>query len=81
MAQSAWSGHAYGFENMGEYAEKLMLFMKAYNLPTEKLADYYAKANEEYEKIAQSETLSFLNGDDTDKLEKYDMHFRQLPAT
>ena len=67
VAQGAWMAHAYGFENMREYYEPISDYIKENGLDSSQVDSAYKNVNREYNAVR-----SFMNPDDTSRLEKLD---------
>lgn len=69
MAEGAWCGHCYGFENMGEYYRVIVDFMKKNKLNCKELVKSYEAVTKEYNRLLKDKTFSFLNPDDPRKID------------
>lgn len=78
VAYSAWSSHCYTFEYMDEYYKQIISFMKENNIPTDKLVSAYETAVAEFNRITESDNLSFLKKDDTKALDDSDYYLLKM---
>ena len=74
-AEGAWSGHAYGFEVMDKYYGELTEYLAAKQIDYSSLERAHRNVMEEYDSLLDSDTKSFLNPADTEKLQKLDVKF------
>ena len=75
MAQGAWMGHAYGFENMREYYEPISDYMKKNGLDSSQVDTSYQSVVREFDAVSSDASKSFMRDEDTKKLEQLDTRF------
>ena len=80
VAQGAWMGHAYGFENMREYYEQMTAYMKENGLDATQVEAAYQAVVQEFEAVSKDENRSFMDPDDTNDLEWLDAKFLDVLA-
>ena len=79
-AQGAWCGHCYGFQYMEEYYEPLLAIAKKLDISTEWLEKVYQDVVSEYQDVADSESKSFLNEEDDNRIILQDIFFIEALA-
>ena len=75
VATGAWSGHAYGFENMHKYYELLGDYMQQNGMNTAGVDAAYSDAVQAFNDLSKDSSRSFLNSDDTKSIEDADYKF------